>query len=73
MKKRIVVANSLLGYVVVGQCEIDGRALLVVKRPWPELPFGTDPKKTIAEDARRWAVRFVNDEFLSIEEIEVVS
>lgn len=55
---------DLTGYVIA---ELRPDAI-VIKRPWPELPFGTDPRKTIAEDRRRWAVRFV-DGAIVVEEI----
>ena len=52
--------NKLTGYVIVGHVVLgpagEPRPAFVAKRPWPELPLGTDPKHARAEDARRYLI-----------------
>lgn len=55
---------DLAGYVIVEVRHDE----IVIKRPWPFLPFGTDPKKALAEDKRRWRVLF-DDEVFTVHEI----
>jgi len=48
--------DLLHGAVVHGHIELEQIRLLVVGRPWPHLPCGTDPAAVIRECARRFAV-----------------